>query len=695
MRSLPSPLILFCFCCATCFSGELFRDDFSNLPPRVFSEPVKQLTNAIQEYHYVPHRGVDTAPWEKVICHDDAWLGGTEDGKAYLEQHTVHNQPQLWNPTMVVGDAEWTEYTVEVKVKPLLKREMAGVVFRYHTNRHYYLFGLRNGNQAFLRLRLPLEKELRKAEWKELAVADFPYDADHYYTLKVVNEGSLIRAFIDGKFVLNATDEEILKGKAGVTANIPARFMDFSVTAADSTVQEIGQRIARREMELERIRAVNPRPVLWKKFSFGKWGAGRNARFGDLDSDGATDVLIAQDVRHAYANSFAHISSLAAFTLDGKQLWTLGRPDPYNDVIAHDTPFQIHDIDGDGATEVVMVRDFKIQVLDGKTGQLKQWAWMPETPADNRQRPYEREVGDSIAFFNFSGGKGRHEIVIKDRYRTFWVYNNQLELLWNGQGQLGHFPYPLDIDDDGKDEMVVGYALWDDDGTKLWTHDEELKDHSDGIVMGNFSGREDGDIRVYSCGSDEGYMMFDIKGNMLKHVRIGHAQSPSVGKYRQDVPGLQLMTINFWKNPGIVTLFDWEGNILEQEEPIHTGSPVLPVNWLGDGQELALLSGHPKGRRHDRWQAPPRRHVSGRRPPRLRFHRARPDRRPPRRDPAVGSGRNVDLHAGQAIQGHAHLRAGEEPGIQRVELPDDGFSARMERTSRTRTAAPRGGTHHR
>lgn len=86
--------------------------------------------------------------------------------------------------------------------------------------------------------------------------------------------------------------------------------------------------------------------------------------------------------------------------------------------------------------------------------------------------------------------------------------------------------------------------------------------------------------------------MFDIRGNILKHVRAGHTQSPSVAKYRMDVPGLQYVSINFWKNPGIVTLFDWDGNILEQGEPVHTGAPMLPVNWRGDGQEFILLSGN-------------------------------------------------------------------------------------------------------
>lgn len=45
-------------------------------------------------------------------------------------------------------------------------------------------------------------------------------------------------------------------------------------------------------------------------------------------------------------------------TLDGKVLWQLGRPDPRNGLLTNDTPFQIHDIDGDGKNEVILVRDF-------------------------------------------------------------------------------------------------------------------------------------------------------------------------------------------------------------------------------------------------------------------------------------------------------------------------------------------------
>ena len=39
---------------------------------------------------------------------------------------------------------------MEVKVRPLLMEDMAGVAFRYHTNRHYYLFSLEDGKKVRL-----------------------------------------------------------------------------------------------------------------------------------------------------------------------------------------------------------------------------------------------------------------------------------------------------------------------------------------------------------------------------------------------------------------------------------------------------------------------------------------------------------------------------------------------------------------
>jgi hypothetical protein len=570
----------------------LFRDDFSGFPPGWLSQPVGELNAAIQEYHYLPHRGVPLGPWANPIIHDDSWIIGDETGKSYLEQHGVNDRAAQYNPLMIVGDPEWFDTTVEVRVRPLSFDHFCGLVFRYRHNRHYYLFALQGGDRARLLVRLPLEKSLRVAEWRELGEAPFVYDVTRYYTLRVENSGARIRAFIDGRPVLEASDDEILKGKAGVAANIPARFMDFTVSAAAATITAIRKRIAARDRELESLRAANPRPLLWKRFDTPSFGAGRNVRFGDLDSDGDMDILIAQNIPRVRGDAFDHISCLTAVDLDGNVLWQAGRPDPRNGLLTNDTPFQIHDIDGDGRNEVVLVRDFQLQILEGATGKPRKAIWMPEMELELKERPYKLNSGDSIAFLNLSGGRDRREILVKDRYRTFWIYSNELKLLWKGVGQTGHYPFPCDVDGDGKEEFAIGYALWGHDGRQLWSRDADLKDHADGIAVGNFSGDASRAPMVYACGSDEGFILLDIKGQILKHVRIGHSQSPSIARYRTDIPGLQLLTINYWRNPGILSLFDFDGNLLKQSEPIHSGSPLLPVNWRGDGQEFALLSGN-------------------------------------------------------------------------------------------------------
>src|SRR5215831_3723996 len=101
-------------------SGDtLFYDDFSKLPVGRLSYPVGQLNGAIQEVHYLANRGVPLGPWSNVIGHLDAWLVSDEAGVPYLEQHTVNDLAALMSPALVTGDPEWSDYSVEVKFKPL------------------------------------------------------------------------------------------------------------------------------------------------------------------------------------------------------------------------------------------------------------------------------------------------------------------------------------------------------------------------------------------------------------------------------------------------------------------------------------------------------------------------------------------------------------------------------------------------
>lgn len=419
---------------------ELFKDDFSRFPPGLLSAPIGQLNGAIQEYHYIEHRGVAVHPWRNPIVHLDSWAAGDESGRPYLEQHTVNLEPERVTPLFVAGDPEWRDYRVDVLVRPLSLEKEAGLVFRYQTSRSYY--------------RLALEQGTRRGD------------------------------------------------------------------------------------------------------------------------------------------AFDQISCLTAVTLDGRVLWQQGRPNPKNGLLTNDTPFQIHDLDGDGRAEVVLARDFQLQVLDGRTGRLLRSTWLPPLAADLKDRPYELNVGDSLLFVDLSGGGAPREILLKDRYRSFWIFDKDLKLLWQGQGQTGHYPYPVDIDGDGRQEFVIGYSLWDAEETRRWSHDAAFRDHADALSVGNFTGRPSAGMRAYIDGSDEGFLVFESDGTLVKHLRLGHAQTQSVGAYRSDLAGLQLLIATFWRNPGIVTLLDADANILAQEEMIPGSSHLEPVNWRGDGQEFALLSGN-------------------------------------------------------------------------------------------------------
>jgi hypothetical protein len=569
----------------------LFADDFSRFKPGVLSAPLGLLNGAIQEYHYIEHRGVPTHPWRNPIVHLDSWAAGDEGDTPYLEQHLT-NDDLRFTPLFVTGDPAWGDYRVEVSVKPLALEKDAGLVFRYRTSRHHYRLALEGGSRLRLVERLPFDQEFRVAAWRELAAAPFTYDTKTWYQLEVSTEGDRLRASVNGQQLLDVRDGALAAGIAGLTANMPARFKAFRVTATASADADLRKRIQLREEELRQLRAQNPQPRLWKKFETAEYGAGRNVRFGDLDGDGRLDMLFAQNVPKVRGDAFDHISCLTAVTLDGRVLWQQGRPNSKNGLLTNDNPFQIHDLDGDGRLEIVLARDSQLQVLDGRTGKLIRQAWLPRIAPEVKDRPYDLNIGDSLLFVDLTGAGRPTEILLKDRYRGFWIFDKNLTLLWEGLGQTGHYPYPVDVDGDGRQEFLIGYSLWGPDRKPRWSYDTKYRDHADALSVGNFSGRPSAGMRAYIDGSDEGFLVFEADGTLVKHLRLGHAQTQSVGKYRTDLAGLQILIANFWRNPGIVTLLDADANILAQDEMIPGSSHLEPVNWRGDGQEFALLSGN-------------------------------------------------------------------------------------------------------
>jgi len=614
-------VLLFACGIGTAIAGEnsktdsvtLLTDDFHALKVGMFSAGV---VGAHAEYHYLP----ETAPkgnWVVSCFRSDgsqrAWRVLIEDGAHVMCQSymTSKNERENTHPMIIAGDPLWADYVVVVRFAPESDEGQSGLVFRYQNDRCYYFFGL-SGKQAVLKL-VRHETAFHKPYEKILAQRECSWTPGQYILAKVTVQGSHVRAELDNGAVLEAEDSTYSKGKIGLTSDVPTRYRSVEVVTTVNEKKRYEKAKAEQEQELKKLQAANPRPVLWEKIATDGFGVGRNLRFGDLDGDGQIDVLIGQMIHHGPKDRYSELSCLTAMTFAGKILWQIGEPDAWKDKLTNDVGFQIHDLDGDGRNEVIYCMNCEIVVADGATGKTKFKAATPETPKSSKtskrskgsavsESRFPRILGDCLFLCDLRGTGHPRDIIIKDRYTHFWALNDRLEVIWEADCNTGHYPYAYDVDGDGKDELAIGYSLFDHDGTRLWTLDKTLQDHADGVAIVKLGPQKNWEPRLLCAASDEGMLFTDMKGNILNHHYLGHVQNPTVADFRPDLPGLEVVSMNFWGNQGIIHFYDSDGNIYYDFEPCQHGSMMLPVNWTGRPEEYFVLSANvEEGGMFDGW----------------------------------------------------------------------------------------------
>ena len=577
----------------------LLEDDFGGLPAGM----LLGVVGAHTEYHYLPEAAPKgnwaVSTFRSEPASQRAWRVVHTDGEAALAQ-VYRNKWRHCHPMVVAGDPLWTDYTVEVRFAPESGDGQAGVMFRYRNDRCYYFFGV-DGPKAVLKM-VQHATAFRKPYEEVLAEGAYSWRPGEPLSARATVEGRRIRGELNDDVVLEAEDTTYGQGRIGLMSDIPTRFAHVSVTATAEERTRVNLRIDAREREQRELQENNPRPVLWKKIDTGGFGVGRNVRFGDLTGDGQTDILIGQVIHHGPKDRNSELSCMTAVSLDGDVLWQIGEPDPWKDHLTNDVAFQIHDVDGDGRNEVVYCMNQELVVADGATGQTKLKMPTPESPR-NSKPPYNkfpRILGDCLFFCDLRGLGRAGDLIIKDRYQHLWAFNDCLEPLWQAECNTGHYPFAYDVDGDGKDELAIGYSLFDHDGTLLWTLDGELKDHADGVAIVEFG--EGQGLRWMCAASDEGMVFGNLRGNILKHHYLGHVQNPAVGDFRPDLPGLETVSINFWGNQGIIHLYDADGEIYHDFEPCQHGSMCLPINWTGRPGEYFVLSANvEEGGMFDGW----------------------------------------------------------------------------------------------
>ena len=329
-------------------------------------------------------------------------------------------------------------------------------------------------------------------------------------------------------------------------------------------------------------------------------------RIGDLNGDGAPDLVLAQST---YATR--EITCLTAVTLLGEILWQTGRPSVENGRIYSDLPIQVYDWDADGRNEVLYVRQARyvetphsggareratryegkatMVVLDGATAREKQTFALP-APAD-----------DCFLFADLSGCGRRADLVVKDRYWNMWGVEHGGGELWHWSGSTGHFPAVADIDGDGKDEVFVGFALIDDDGHVVFEKDAHGA-HQDATYMVRPA---DGKWRlVFGNG---GVHCLAADGRALWHHPLGEAQHVVAGRFRMDSE-MQFAVVDRTPVPNqrrdgdawaILYLYDLNGKEIwhRQQEKGAWCIAALRTNWFGhDSPHGVFVYGHGAGR---------------------------------------------------------------------------------------------------
>ena len=571
----------------------VFEDDFSAYPPGALSETY----TAVQEYHWTPKKP-EWGPWIEAVYWPHwtvgdglAWHIRESGGKKVLFQKQEILAEDR-NAVVVTGDRFWKDYVFEVELTPLSFENPVGIIYRVENSRNYYMLSLEENHKWVWSRRI-------HDQWVKLKIRDFPYRTGEPHTLRVEVNDRNHTFYVDGRRMdITRRDFHHPEGRVGLIANSPCEYRKVRVVMSSQAYRDFQQRKKAWELEEQQLSEKYPRPVLWKKVDLRKLAVnGRQMRWGDLDGDGRLDLVIAQRENGATEEHKRYISGLTAMNLDGKILWQWGTADTLQELFATDLPYQVCDLDGDGRCEVVFSHDFKIEVLDGRTGELLKSV---PTPLHGPRHPdsfyaedkYERIPAGAIHFADLAGAGRVGDFLIKDDYNNIWAYSRSFEPLWTACLNAGHYPYVADIDGDGRDEVLQGYTLFDDNGSVIF--DLGMQDHADAAFIGALGGDCFPGLHAYFCAGEEGVIVTDMQGKVRYKEILGHAQRMAIGDFRPELPGCELASVTYWGEHNIITLHASDGRELAEYQPHFIGSTLAAVDWVGDGTALLLLSGDEK-----------------------------------------------------------------------------------------------------
>jgi rhamnogalacturonan endolyase len=375
-----------------------------------------------------------------------------------------------------------------------------------------------------------------------------------------------------------------------------------------------------------------------------------DASVGDLDGDGTLDIVLHQ-VQNGQDNSHSGVTGppiLQAYKLDGTKLWEINLGRNIRDG-AHYTQFMVYDLDGDGSAEIVcktadgstdgkgtVIGDATanyvneagkinsgpefLTAFSGRDGSILSTVdYVPLRGVDKyNATPDEMKAiwGDGngnrgdrfLAAVAYLDGQKPSVVMCRGYYtRTFlvawdlvdgklkqrWVFDSNVEGK-DYAGQGNHQLSVADVDEDGKDEIVYGGMVVDDNGKGLYTtklghgdamHVSDLDPSNPGLEL----------VRIQERFDDAGLHMVALKtGEVL--WRIPSTKAATEGGDKGEGPGRGASFDIDPNHPGSESwafgagmngLFDAKGKKISDKMP---PSCNFAVWWDGD-ETRELLDG--------------------------------------------------------------------------------------------------------
>jgi len=509
---------------------------------------------------------------------ENAWVIKNDGNENYLAQTFTNlnknNAPLslVTHPLIVSGDSLWNDYTIEVEFTPQAKFDKCGVVFKYRNPADFYFFGI-EGNTVTLKQIEQSVTPLRPIE-RILDIKPLVWTPGERLYATITVRRNKVSTILNDSISMHAENLSMQPGRIGLISDIPASFHKVEVKLLKGEQRQL----ARRKRQLARKTDLglknHPKMVRWKHFETSEAGSGQNIRLGDLTGDGNKEIVFIQP-----GVSATSVGCLCVMNLDGKVLWDFGKSDSDRQGASRELPVQIHDLDGDGAREVILISEGWIYVLEGKSGKVR-----------SRSRVPGDKFINSLSFGDLLGTGRDNCLLLSDRNHVLIALNERLELLWEQTTPTGSQPVLHDLDGDGRHEVLMGYSVFGPEGTLKYDVGAYIGDVCNGILVQDLLvGEEEIPSLVYAAG-DWGILYFDTIGNLIKQNIMGHVSYMSVADYDVEIPGLELITSNQWGSDGMVHVQDASGKVINNFLSVSGVSRCQPVNWKGDGEEFLLTS---------------------------------------------------------------------------------------------------------